>query len=151
MPRKQFASERLSKVITRILADPEVKKRHVAGLKLAMNQPEVKERLRQVAIAQWSSPGFRQKHAEATRNAVNQPEVKAKVSASSKAMWADPEFKAKRKEQMNEEAYKEKRRQLQSGRVHVTDGTVNRMVSKTEAETLTATQGWRYGWVPKKP
>lgn len=151
MLRRHLVNQRLSKVITRILADPEVKKRHVAGLKLAMNQPEVKERLRQRAIAQWSKPEFRQKHAEATRNAVNQPEVKAKVSASSKARWANPEFKDKRKEQMNDAAYKEKRRQLQSGRVHVTDGTVNRMVSKTEAETLTATQGWRYGWVPKKP
>jgi len=69
-------------------ADPEVKKRHRAGVKVAMNVPGVQEKLHTPEInARRSTSGV---------IAQNRSEVKSVVSASSKAVWARPGEKERR-------------------------------------------------------
>lgn len=76
-------------------ARPEVKAKHKASIKAALNRPEIKARQKAGAKAACSRPEERARKSAASKEVASRPEVKAKKSAAMKVVLDSPEARAK--------------------------------------------------------
>ena len=118
--------------------NPEVRQKVSENTKKALNRPDVKERHITGIRKAYQNPEYKKHLSESSKRALARPETKAKLSASQKAVWQNEKYRQKvsaiRKQQWADENFK-KLMSLKMSNKWQEDGYKER-VSKSISEAL---------------
>lgn len=85
-----------SEIARRGWADPAIRARRVAAMRVAATQPQARAQRAAASRRAWADPEKRQRMAAGLRAAYTRPDVRAKVSEIRRKQWSDPEFRRRR-------------------------------------------------------